>query len=340
MGNRKMISRIMFLVMTVLFSASVFSEVERRLFDHFDTTFPLTGMHMDVNCSACHINGVFKGTPQQCANCHNGILAIGKPANHVRSDDDCDNCHTTFDMADARFQHDNVTAPCLNCHNGSTAEGKTVDHTVTTQPCDVCHSTTSWSNVRFNHSMITAACSSCHNGISATGKNATHIVTTSECDVCHTTNTWMNVRFDHSTITAVCSSCHNGISATGKSATHIVTTSECDVCHSTSRWSAVTFVHSSIGNHNSSVSCTDCHVGGNYSPVFWPFPAYVPDCAACHADDYEIGEHKKTEVPSTVFYTVDELRDCAGSCHLYKDNSFTTVKEFRSGEHRVNASGF
>lgn len=337
MGNRAMISRLVFLVIAVVMSASVFSEDESRLFDHFDTTFPLTGMHMDVNCSACHINGVFKGTPQQCGQCHNGILATGKSANHARSDDNCDNCHTTFDMADARFEHDTITAPCASCHNGITAEGKAADHTVTTQPCDVCHTTTSWSNVHFDHSMITSACSSCHNGISATGKTPDHMVTTQECDACHTTTTWLNARMDHSLITEPCISCHNNIVATGKPSDHPLTSDDCTLCHTTISWSAVTFVHSSIGNHNSTVTCTDCHIGGNYSSDPWVFPQYAPDCAACHEDDYQADEHKKTDA---ILYNVDELRDCAGSCHLYQDNSFTTIKELRTGEHRINATDF
>lgn len=294
MSNRTMISRLLFLVIAAVMSTSVFSEDERRLFDHFDTTFPLTGMHTDVNCSACHINGVFKGTPQQCGQCHNGILATGKSANHLHSDDNCDNCHTTFDMADARFEHDNITAPCASCHNGVTATGKTPDH----------------------------------------------MATTLECDACHTTTTWLNARMDHSMITEPCISCHNNIDATGKPSDHPLTSDDCTLCHTTISWSAVTFVHSSIGNHNPTVTCTDCHIGGNYSSDPWVFSQYAPDCAACHADDYLADKHKKTEVPGTILYTVDELRDCSGSCHLYQDNNFTTIKEIRTGEHQINANDF
>jgi len=68
--------------------------------------------------------------------------------------------------------------------------------------------------------------------------------------------------------------------------------------------------------------------------------AYAPDCAGCHANDYKTGPHKKTENPDTR-YTVDELRDCTGACHVYTDSSLTTVKKFRPGpEHRVNKNDF
>ena len=40
-------------------------------------------------------------------------------------------------------------------------------------------------------------------------------------------------------------------------------------------------------------------------------------------------------------YTVSELRDCTGSCHVYTDSSMTTIKENRPGpEHRISAGDF
>ncbi|WP_267239352.1 hypothetical protein [Paludibaculum fermentans] len=34
------------------------------------TKFPLTGAHVQTQCSLCHVNGVYKGTPQTCDGCH------------------------------------------------------------------------------------------------------------------------------------------------------------------------------------------------------------------------------------------------------------------------------
>jgi len=74
--------------------------------------------------------------------------------------------------------------------------------------------------------------------------------------------------------------------------------------------------------------------------VNWSAPAYVPDCAACHANDFKQGPHKKYENPDT-FYSVSELRDCSGSCHLYTDSGLTTIKNRRPGpEHRTTSSSF
>jgi len=68
--------------------------------------------------------------------------------------------------------------------------------------------------------------------------------------------------------------------------------------------------------------------------------AYQPACAGCHAGDFKPGAHKKYENPDTP-YTVSELRDCTGACHVYTDSSLTTIKDSRPGpEHRVNAIEF
>jgi hypothetical protein len=40
--------------------------------------FPLTGKHAGLDCSACHGNDVFAGTPKDCASCHKNVI----PANH------------------------------------------------------------------------------------------------------------------------------------------------------------------------------------------------------------------------------------------------------------------
>ena len=39
-------------------------------FDHLSTGFPLEGAHTDTDCSNCHLRGIFKATPTECALCH------------------------------------------------------------------------------------------------------------------------------------------------------------------------------------------------------------------------------------------------------------------------------
>lgn len=39
-------------------------------FDHNAFSFKLTGQHVNVPCTSCHVNNVFKGTPTDCESCH------------------------------------------------------------------------------------------------------------------------------------------------------------------------------------------------------------------------------------------------------------------------------
>ncbi len=99
------------------------------------------------------------------------------------------------------------------------------------------------------------------------------------------------------------------------------------------------FRHSSAGypgEHRRQLDCIDCHTN-NREQLAWPFAAYRPDCAGCHAADYRTGPHKKYQ---DVKYTVAELRDCTGSCHVYEDSSLTVIKDNRTNEHRVSDGDF
>jgi hypothetical protein len=122
-----------------------------------------------------------------------------------------------------------------------------------------------------------------------------------------------------------------------------VTNRQCDDCHTKTFWIPLTFIHSSPGypgDHLRALVCTDCH-GGNAEAVTWRAPAYQPDCAGCHAGDYKADSHKKTDSATTIRYTVSELRDCTGACHVYTDATFTTIKTRRNGpEHRVTSGSF
>ena len=165
--------------------------------------------------------------------------------------------------------------------------------------------------------------------------------TSGQCDVCHSTLAWTPASFDHDTVNGSCSSCHNGQTATGKGSGHFVTSLQCNTCHGTHAWTPIQFRHSSAnypGDHRSKVGCRDCH-RGNSETATWSNAAYKPDCAGCHASRYKRGEHKKVESPK-ILYTVGELRDCSGSCHVYTNTSMTTIKKRKSGQHHVNKGGF
>jgi hypothetical protein len=222
--------------------------------------------------------------------------------------------------------HTAVIGTCNTCHNGVTASGKPATHIVTSAQCDACHSTLAWTPAHFDHAGVSGSCSTCHNGTSATGKPANHVLTTAQCDVCHTTTAWTPVHFDHSAVSGSCSTCHNGTTATGKNTGHFITTQQCNVCHTTTVWTPISFRHSSPnypGDHGVSLSCSSCH-SGNSETVPWPYAAYQPACAACHAAQYKPSAHGNA--------TVATNKDCAGSCHIG-----TTT---RSAHHRVTDRSF
>ncbi|NWG08002.1 MAG: hypothetical protein HXY35_15100 [Chloroflexi bacterium] len=56
-------------------------------FNHNNTGFPLVGKHAKLNCTKCHSNGTYKGTPTQCVACH-------KDKHNGENGNDCSKCHT------------------------------------------------------------------------------------------------------------------------------------------------------------------------------------------------------------------------------------------------------
>jgi len=116
-----------------------------RDFDHLRTGFALTGSHASQRCESCHVGGVFKGTPRDCASCHTtgARFARGnvtKTADHVPTQLGCESCHNAGTFVGARFNHTGIRpGSCASCHNSTTASGKSPGHVATTAACDSCH---------------------------------------------------------------------------------------------------------------------------------------------------------------------------------------------------------
>jgi hypothetical protein len=213
-------------------------------FDHFATAFPLTGAHGRVPCESCHTGGRLAGTPRECAFCHLGSGSSARtrrPANHVPSSSDCDDCHTTVAWRDARFDHADARGSCASCHNGTLAEGKSASHLPTSSQCADCHGVLRWSPATFSHAGIESRCASCHDGRRAEGKSKDHLRTTARCEECHGTEVWATERFEHAEALGSCESCHDNRHAAGKPPGHIPTRQPCDDCHRTSGWTPVSF---------------------------------------------------------------------------------------------------
>jgi hypothetical protein len=116
---------------------------------------------------------------------------------------------------------------------------------------------------------------------------------------------------------------------------------DCSHCHTTAAWASNTFRHivggGYPGDHRVSLTCESCHTT-NTDAATYRSPAYKPDCAGCHSNRYKSDPHTKY---GNVKYTVSELRNCSGACHVYTSSTLTTISKSRPGpEHRVTASGF
>ena len=272
-------------------------------FDHNTTGFRLDGAHIRESCESCHIQGLFRGTPRDCTQCHRpGGRAPGKTPSHVPTTAACDACHLSVAWAPSTFRHRSnqgvAVGSCASCHNNSSAHGKPANHIVTSAACDSCHRTTAWIPAGYTHAnVVPGSCASCHNGARATGKPAAHIPTTGSCDLCHGIGTTFTpvsagVTALHTAMVGPvaagnCSTCHSGAfvsqNAHVKPANHIETTAQCDSCHtSTSTWATAAFDHALVTPPVTGI-CSSCHG----SAALGKPSSHVPttqQCDVCHTN--------------------------------------------------------
>jgi hypothetical protein len=275
-------------------------------------------------CEACHAPtnyASFAGTPMnhnavagmKCVSCHElgmswfGVKIVTRPGANHNPGQDCGACHntTSFDdgggggdaAAKVRARSLQIRAPSTTAAAGTQSRGIGSRNT--------------------HIGIAPGSCQTCHNGVTAPAKPAQHLVTALSCDACHRTTTWRPATFTHlGAAPGTCMSCHNAMQAKGKTAAHFVTVRSCDSCHRTTSWAAPQYRHVSPAyrEHGRSVSCMACHKT-NAETVVWRAPAFKPDCAGCHADQFRPQQHPKAGVAGAL-HTLVEMRDCAGSCHL------------------------
>jgi hypothetical protein len=240
-------------------------------FDHSQSTFKLTGKHLNVVCQSCHANKIYKDAPTDCYSCH---VSIDKHKGSFGVN--CASCHSTSTWTGATFDHSqaafklsgkHVSTACQSCHVNGVFKG-------TPTTCYACHSSRDKHNGSF-------------------GVN---------CASCHSTSTWAGATFDHSQaafkltgkhVSTACQSCHvNGVFKGTPTTCYACHSSRdkhngsfgvnCASCHSTSTWTGATFDHSQAafkltGKHVST-ACQSCHVNGVYKGT-------PTTCYACHSSN-------------------------------------------------------
>ncbi len=262
-------------------------------YNHNITGFPLTGVHVNLQCTQCHASG-YNNTPTACVACHlkdyNAAIA---PVNHAAAGlpQTCNDCHgTTAPFTTTTFNHSSVgftltgahtTVSCENCHKGSVANTPTdcyschnADFAATTAPshvaqnfshdCTQCHSTTNWSGASFDHNTT---------GFPLTGMHANLT-----CAQCHASG--------YANTSTACVSCHlKDYNAAASPVNHTAAglPQTCGDCHGTNApFTTTTFNHTTTGftltGAHTTISCESCHKGS---------VANTPtDCYSCHSADY------------------------------------------------------
>ena len=302
---------------------------------HKVTQLPLEGRHLAIECVACHVGGVIKGTPTKCYDCH----WIRRQDDRFRTalGNQCEQCHRPTSWLAINWNHGAVTGValspvhraigCASCHKNNQFKGTApacsschlADYQRTTNPahaaagfpmtCELCHkpSHVAWSQARADHSTFPLV-----------GQHAIQA-----CAICHVNNVYKGTPRD-------CYSCHRTAYQNTTNPNHAAAgfPTTCESCHqpSAATWAA-SFNHNSVfplvGLH-ATQACVACHVNNVYKGT-------PRDCYSCHRTAYQ-----NTKNPSHVaagFPTTCE------SCHRATDSSWAqgtfnhTAFPITSGRH-------
>ena len=294
---------------------------------------------------AAPASGAFVHPPKgaaTCVSCHGGAGA--RPATHIAATDRCEHCHSIIAWLPVLgVDHTQVRGTCSACHNGLTATGKPAKHLATAATCESCHTTNAWTPARVDHKAIAAhTCATCHNAVRAIGMPRTHIATTQSCDTCHGTLAWRPARVDHAHLVASCSTCHNNVAAAGMPPGHLRPAQRLQQlprlsglgCGALPTYRA----RPTRAITARTCSCSACHTGDSEAMPY-PSPANAGTCAGCHARNFTPASHPKDS--KGLRYTLSELANCSGACHVYSDPTQTTlVKRLPGPHHRVSDATF
>jgi len=256
----------------------------------FDHPYQLVGVHVTLDCSACHAGGTYVGTPTDCLGCHQTDYDESTDPNHRAAGFslDCETCHSQTDPDWHRADFPHTTWPlvashssqrCSACHTGSVytalpsecSDCHLDDYNRTDDPdhraagfpiaCETCHQPTSWEGADFEHPFrldgvhATLDCSSCH-------PNGTYAGTPSDCVGCHLDD--YNATEDPD---------HGGAGFP----------TDCEQCHRPTSWDdgapgGLNHPYQLVGVH-ATLDCSACHSSGVYAGL-------PSECVDCHLDNY------------------------------------------------------
>lgn len=248
--------------------------LDRAVFDHDVTDFPLEGAHTKLTCARCHVaKAKYRDAPSTCIGCHKA-----DDVHRGRLGTACADCHTQKSWTGGKFDHGKTKFPltgkhqkvaCGSCHPGERYQKIPVAcvachrlHDVHQgrygQKCETCHVPEGWKRVVFDHDKTTFPLRGGHQKV--------------RCDTCH-----MN-RLYETTLGTACVTCHRKDDVhKGRYGT------KCETCHGVEDWKRVTFDHDKTtyplrGQHRR-VRCATCHTNRLYETKLGT------TCISCHRND-------------------------------------------------------
>ena len=291
-------------------------------FDHDETNFALTGLHVDVECSSCHET---IESPQgigyvqyldldfaTCASCHEDEHqgAFGTA---------CSSCHSTSgwneiaNLADLGFDHSSTGFDLVGSHQRlecASCHGKPARND------DIIALTFTATSLRNTYPVIPVEnCASCH-----VDYHEGSFDESSEglsCDQCHSEEAWYPSSFG---ITQ-----HNERSTFELTGAHLAT--PCSSCHNTENTEKPHFEFSDT-------SCETCHVNDNPHGSQFVAESNITTCNTCHTTEEwqtaPLFDHELTDFPLT---GVHQTTLCS-SCHSAEQDpsSLTEVIGYRNTE--------
>jgi hypothetical protein len=259
---------------------------------HKTTAFNLEGRHLALQCSECHWNGVVRGTPTKCYDCH----WIRRQDDRYRASlgTDCERCHRPDSWLPAKWNHGamtgvalsavHTTIGCSSCHTSGT-------FTAGAAACYSCHAKDYQAAAAPNHvaAGYSTACDSCHKPTDATWTAfalnhtayfpLTGVHAAQACTACHKNNVYAGTP-------TTCVGCHMANYTATTTPNHATAgfSTACDTCHKATdpTWTSYAFNHTSyyslVGVH-ATQACTACHKNNVYAGT-------STTCVGCHLANY------------------------------------------------------
>lgn len=235
--------------------------------------FPLKGEHLKNKCEDCHTKDrKFAETPSKCSadGCH-----AQDDAHKGRLGDACEKCHV--ETGDNIFNHNTMSAfhldgkhlevRCADCHPSITFKPRpTTCFGCHPEPkvhkgqygtaCEQCHTTATFVDVKPLHDVGDFSLRGSHDNIA--------------CERCHKDNRPLAGSGN------LCINCHRQDDIHNNSLSP-----KCGECHTQWSFAPARFDHAQAGCNLTGVhrtlSCNECHRGGNYVGL-------AATCASCHRD--------------------------------------------------------